>query len=102
MKAQRVLVVVVVVLALAYASIHIQGFGEVVSGVLGVVIALALIAVAAFVYFLPTFIGATRRVPNLGVVAVLNVLLGWTLIGWAVALAFAMVDVTPPAPSVRG
>jgi hypothetical protein len=41
-------------------------------------------------YLLPTLIGAKRKVVNIGSVAAINILLGWTLIGWAVALAMAL------------
>jgi hypothetical protein len=41
-------------------------------------------------YMLPTIIGARRKVVNIGSVAAINILLGWTLIGWAVALAMAL------------
>jgi hypothetical protein len=40
-------------------------------------------------YFLPTIIGKVRGVPNLGSVAVINTFLGFTLVGWVVALAMA-------------
>ncbi len=40
-------------------------------------------------YFVPTVVGAVRRVPNIGSVIVINVFLGWTFIGWVVALAMA-------------
>ncbi len=40
-------------------------------------------------YFLPTIIAASRKVPNGGSVLVINLFLGWTLIGWVVALAMA-------------
>ena len=38
-------------------------------------------------YFLPTIVGRVRMVPNLGSIAVINLFLGWTLVGWVVALA---------------
>ena len=41
-------------------------------------------------YFLPTIIGAFRKVANVGSVFAINFLLGWTLIGWVVALAMAL------------
>lgn len=44
------------------------------------------------VYVLPTAIGVVRRVPNLASLVVVNVLLGWTVIGWVVALAMAVRD----------
>ena len=40
-------------------------------------------------YFLPTIVARVRGVPNLGSVAVINTLLGFTLVGWVVALAMA-------------
>jgi hypothetical protein len=40
-------------------------------------------------YMLPTIIGAVRKVVNVGSVFAINLLLGWTLIGWAIALAIA-------------
>lgn len=50
--------------------------------------ALLLILVAA--YFLPSIIALSRSVPHIGSVFVLNLLLGWTFVGWAVALAMAV------------
>lgn len=41
-------------------------------------------------YMLPTIVAYKRLVPNFGSIAVINVLLGWTLVGWAVALAMAV------------
>jgi len=47
-------------------------------------------------YFVPTIVGAIRKVPNIGSVVVINLFLGWTLIGWVVALAMAARSVPPP------
>ena len=55
----------------------------------------------AAMYLLPILIGAARRVPDLGSVAVINILLGWTLAGWVVALAIALRSVTPPVPVMQ-
>jgi Superinfection immunity protein len=41
-------------------------------------------------YWLPTIIALWRKVPNKGSVAVINGFLGWTAIGWIVALAMAV------------
>jgi len=46
--------------------------------------------IIASLYMLPTIIGWQRKVVNIGSVAAINLLLGWTLIGWAVALAMAL------------
>ena len=40
-------------------------------------------------YFLPTIIAVARKVRNQGSIVVINFFLGWTLIGWVVALALA-------------
>jgi hypothetical protein len=40
-------------------------------------------------YFLPTIVAVARKVTNQGSVAVINFFLGWTLLGWVVALAMA-------------
>ena len=47
-----------------------------------------MIVAAFFVYFLPTIIGIRKR--NASAILVLNLLLGWTFIGWVVALVWAM------------
>ena len=46
-------------------------------------------------YFIPTIVGFVRRVPNRGSLFVINFFLGWTLIGWIVALAMAVRDPRP-------
>ena len=56
---------------------------------------------SAALYLLPVLIGAARRVPDLGAVAVINILLGWTLAGWAVALAMALRSARPAPPAVQ-
>ncbi|WP_234313892.1 superinfection immunity protein [Streptomyces sp. NBRC 109706] len=40
-------------------------------------------------YFVPTIIAFARGVRNAGSVLVVNLFLGWTLVGWVVALAMA-------------
>ncbi|MGH3869564.1 MAG: superinfection immunity protein [Pseudonocardiaceae bacterium] len=49
-----------------------------------------------FLYFLPTVIGAIRKVPNAVSVFVINFFLGWTFIGWVAALAMAARTAPPP------
>lgn len=50
-------------------------------------------------YFLPAITAKTRGHRYTGAVTALNVLLGWTLIGWAVALIWALMTPTPGARS---
>ncbi len=49
-------------------------------------------------YFIPTIVGAIRKVPNIGSVGVINFFLGWTIVGWVVALAMAARSVPPQHP----
>jgi hypothetical protein len=62
---------------------------------------LVLTAIAAAVYLLPVLVGLARRVPDIGSVAVINILLGWTLVGWAAALALALRSVNTDGPSAQ-
>ena len=56
----------------------------------GATVALVVILlIAVCVYFLPTIVGSACKVVNIGSVFAVNLLPGWTLIGWAVALAMA-------------
>lgn len=51
-------------------------------------------------YFLPSIIGRNKR--NFAAIFVLNLLLGWTLVGWIVALIWALtVDAPPPAAQAQ-
>lgn len=59
------------------------------------------IVVSLAVYLLPVVIGRIRHVPDLGAVAVINILLGWTVIGWVAALALAFRSVNPAGPTVQ-
>lgn len=70
----------------------------------------ALAAVAAL-YFLPTIIANTRGHQNTGGVFLINLLLGWSVIGWVIALVMAagtvqkapaaIVPSRPPSPMLE-
>jgi hypothetical protein len=47
------------------------------------------IFVLAFLYTLPWAIACTRRKSNCGAIGIINGLLGWTLVGWIIALVMA-------------
>ena len=61
----------------------------------GGVILVIILALGAAAYFLPTVIALVRKVPNVGSVIVINLFLGWTFIGWIVALAMAFRSQAP-------
>lgn len=43
--------------------------------------------VVFFLYFLPSLVGIRKK--NAGAIFLLNFLLGWTLLGWVIALIWA-------------
>jgi hypothetical protein len=47
------------------------------------------ITLLMLLYFVPMVVAAIRRTTNRNSVAVVNVFLGWTFIGWVVALAMS-------------
>jgi len=47
-----------------------------------------LIILAVFLYFIPSIVGKDKN--NAGAIFALNLFLGWTLIGWVVALVWAL------------
>jgi hypothetical protein len=53
-----------------------------------------------FPYFLPTIIASTRKNSNATAITILNLFLGWTIIGWIGALAWAFSSGSKQAPTV--
>ena len=49
----------------------------------------------AGVYFIPWLISVLTKRRNAGAIFALNLFLGWTLIGWVVALVWALTDDRP-------
>lgn len=52
----------------------------------------------AVLHFAPTFIAVSRRHPRRIAIFVINLLFGWTIIGWIVALAWAL---APPREATQ-
>lgn len=68
-------------------------------GVSVLVIVLVVILGAA-IYFLPSYIAHKRKHPSFGAILVINLLFGWTLLGWVGSLIWALSS--PPAtPNVQ-
>lgn len=59
------------------------------------VLAIMLFALGLFVYFLPSIVASARDHHNAPAIVLLNVFLGWTLLGWVAALCWA---VSSPPP----
>jgi Superinfection immunity protein len=68
------------------ATMSWAGVGVVLLWLAGVLLALAF-------YFVPTIIAVLRNIPNALSVGVINLFLGWTLLGWVAALAMAVAGV---------
>jgi len=49
----------------------------------------ALLSLILAAYLFPALLAGVRGVPNAGSVTILNIFLGWTLLGWVVSLAMA-------------
>ena len=48
-----------------------------------------LFALVFAIYWVPFYVAAARKTQNVGGVFVINLFLGWTFIGWVIALAMA-------------
>lgn len=72
-----------------------------IASLLAVMVVFVMITGSAGLYLLPLLIGLIRRVPDIGALAAINILLGWTLAGWAVALAMALRSVYAAPPAVQ-
>jgi len=53
---------------------------------------MTMLIIILVLYFLPAIIALSRKVGNRNSVIVLNLFLGWTLIGWVIALMMAVKD----------
>jgi hypothetical protein len=58
-----------------------------------------LVGLGMLFYFLPSVLARGRNHHNVGAIFIINLLLGWTLVGWAVALAWAFTTPAPTAPA---
>ena len=56
--------------------------------------ALVLILLSVVIYFIPSFVANSKQHPFMTGILLLNLFLGWTILGWVVALVWA---VSPPA-----
>jgi hypothetical protein len=56
----------------------------------GAAVGIVLMVLGFVAYWIPTIVAFVRGVPNKGSVLVINLFLGWTFIGWIVALAMSV------------
>lgn len=51
---------------------------------------------AVILYFVPLMVAGSRNHPQWPAIGTLNLLLGWTGLGWIAAMVWAMTSVNPP------
>jgi hypothetical protein len=56
------------------------------------ILIIALVFLGLFIYFLPSYIAEKRNVEDFNMILLLNILLGWTLLFYFVALIWAIVN----------
>jgi hypothetical protein len=56
--------------------------------------------IAGFIYILPTIVAFRRDHPNRWIILVINVAFGGTILGWGIALAWALRPLTGLAPQI--
>lgn len=62
----------------------------------GAGIGIMLLIILGIAYFIPAVVALIRSHHNLGAIIALNVLLGWTVIGWIAAFVWSL---TSPPPN---
>jgi hypothetical protein len=61
---------------------------------------LIIVAVMLTLYFVPVFVARSRKCSATAGIAIINIFLGWTFLGWVVALTWAAVGKTRTAATV--
>ncbi len=68
---------------------------------IAIVAGLILFAFAAALYLFPTLVAYGRKTNSRGLIATLNVLGGWTGLGWLAALVWAITDHKYQPPAIQ-
>ena len=55
------------------------------------------ILIGVAIYFLPYIVASARERPDSASIGALDFLLGWTFIGWVIALVWALMPIKKPA-----
>lgn len=65
---------------------------EVLIGILLVLLFIIGVVLGAFIYFLPTYVAGKKDHSNFVIILIVNLLFGWTLLGWLVCIVWACID----------
>ena len=71
------------------AMLEINSGSLILTTVSSFILTVVLIALVLFVYFIPAFVAKKRNHLNKKAILILNIFLGWTFIGYVVALVWA-------------
>jgi cell division protein FtsX len=59
---------------------------------LGLILAVIGFTLTTIVYLIPSIVAISKRLKRAGAIFVLNLFLGWTLLGWVGALVWAVAE----------
>lgn len=80
-------------MCIAFLSVvSIQATGQSGDAAAGFLFLILVVGLGILLYFLPSIVGRDQR--NFAGIFILNLLLGWTLVGWVVALVWAVTKET--------
>lgn len=68
------------------------GSGTFIGGFFGGLLAFVIFAFALFIYFLPLVVAASKHKKNVTAIGLLNLLAGWTFVGWVISLVWAATE----------
>lgn len=71
------------------------------SGAIALIGFLLLLVLSAALYLIPTLVAVLRKHHQVGAIVAINILLGWTFLGWVVALALSLSAKRAPASQVN-
>ena len=61
-------------------------------GWLELLLMIPMMLVGAALYFLPSILASARRRPNTTTIFIINLLLGWTALGWIAAMVLVFIE----------
>lgn len=82
----------VIIVAAIRGFFDFRGVGGAIWAIVVVLAGIVGAVASVLIYIAPSLIAARRNVPNTGSIIVVNLLLGFTYVGWVIALAMAVAD----------
>ncbi len=85
-----VISIITICFLMAIATNERSSANEISSSIAGAILGVLGIAIGAIIYFLPSLIARDKKKKNTQAIFTLNLLTGWTFIGWVVAIVWAV------------